>query len=157
MRSFLAERRRSIRVAAEIYFGPFRLDLHAGELFKGATRMRVQQHPLRLLQLLIDGQGMLVTREEIRARLWPNGTIVDFEHSINSAINKLRAALADTAEDPTYVETVARKGYRFLAPVRRVGDPVELPTQTLGSLQGVSQISHYPVHGLNPNGGMGRE
>src|SRR5216684_3997642 len=98
MRSFLAERRRSIRVAAEIYFGPFRLDLRAGELFKGATRMRVQQHPLRLLQLLIDAQGMLVTREEIRSRLWPNGTIVDFEHSINSAINKLRAVLADTAD-----------------------------------------------------------
>ena len=142
-------------MAAEIYFGPFRLDLRAGELFKGATRMRVQQHPLRLLQLLIDAQGMLVTREEIRSRLWPNGTIVDFEHSINSAINKLRAALADTAEDPTYVETVARKGYRFLAPVRRVGEPVEMPSQALGSLQGGSEISHYRVQELIARGGMG--
>src|SRR5260370_371333 len=101
------------------------------------------------------GEGMVVPREEIKARLWPNGTIVDFEHSINSAINKLRAALADTAEDPTYVETVARKGYRFLAPVRRVGEPVELPTQALGSLQGGSEISHYRVQELIASGGMG--
>src|SRR5258708_37916529 len=148
MRSFVAERRSSIRVAAEISFGPFRLDLDAGELFKGATRMRIQQHPLTLLQLLIDRQGMLVTREEIRSRLWPNGTIVDFEHSINSAINKLRAALADTAEHPSYVETVPRKGYRFLAAVRRVGRPGEMPPRALASLPVGSEISHYRVHEL---------
>ena len=142
-------------MAAEIYFGPFRLDPSAGELFKGVTRMRIQQHPLTLLQLLIDRDGSLVTREEIRSRLWPNGTIVDFEHSINSAINKLRAVLSDTAEQPAYVETVARKGYRFLAPVRRVGEPGAIPSPALDILPGATEISHYRVHALIATGGMG--
>lgn len=142
-------------MAAELYFGPYRLDLHAGELFNGGTRIRVQQHPLRLLQLLIDHQGTLVTREEIRSRLWPNGTIVDFEHSINSAINKLRVALGDIAEKPTYVETVARKGYRFLAEVRPVGERVEIPEQqTLSELPEGSEISHYRVQEMIASGGM---
>ena len=109
----------------QIQFGPFRLDPRTGELFKSGRRIRVQQHPLTLLQLLLDHPGEVVTRDEIRDRLWPNGVVVDFEHSINSAVNKLRAALADTAENPTYVETVARKGYRFLPPIERVAVPGE--------------------------------
>src|SRR5690349_13966681 len=98
-------------------FGPFRLDLTAGELCIGGQRIRLQEQPFQLLKMLVEHPGEVVTRDEIRQQLWPNGTVVEFDQSINAAIKKLCLALNDSAEEPRYVETVARRGYRFIAPV----------------------------------------
>jgi DNA-binding winged helix-turn-helix (wHTH) protein/Tol biopolymer transport system component len=98
-------------------FGLFELDLATGELRKNGVRVRLQEQPLRILEALIENPGKLVTREQLRDRLWPSDTFVDFERSLNAAIAKLRQTLGDSAEQPVYIETVARKGYRFVAPV----------------------------------------
>ena len=102
-----------------VCFGRFKLDLTAGELFDEQRRIRLQEQPFQLLRMLIDRPGEVLTREEIRHQLWPNGTVVEFDHSINAAIKKLRIALGDSAEEPQYVETVARHGYRWKGPVAR--------------------------------------
>jgi len=98
-------------------FGVFELDLHAGELRRNGMRVRLQEQPFQVLTQLLESPGHVVTREELRGRLWPADTFVDFDHSLNAAIRRLRDALGDSAENPTFVETVARRGYRFLAPV----------------------------------------
>jgi DNA-binding winged helix-turn-helix (wHTH) protein len=100
-----------------VRFGGFELDLRAGELRKDGHLARLQEKPLRVLRLLVERGGELVTREELQRKLWPNDTIVDFEHGINTAIKKLRQALADSPEVPTYIETIPRRGYRLLVPV----------------------------------------
>jgi len=102
-------------------FGVFEVDLVAGELRKGGVRIRLQEQPFQLLACLIERSGDLVTREELRQKLWPADTFVDFDHSLNTAINKLREALGDSASNPRYIETLARRGYRFLAPVQAEG------------------------------------
>ena len=99
------------------HFGPFKVDLQLGELVADGSKVKLQEQPLQILTLLIERPGELVTREEIRQKLWPNETFVDFEHSINTAVKKLRAALGDDPENPCYIETVPRHGYLFLAPV----------------------------------------
>ena len=98
-------------------FGVFEVDLAAGELRKNGTRIRLQEQPFQILVYLLDRAGEVVAREELRQKLWPADTFVDFDHSLNTAINKLREALGDSASSPRYVETLARRGYRFLAPV----------------------------------------
>lgn len=98
-------------------FGPFAADFAARELVKGGVRVRIQEQPLRILEALIEKPGELVTRETLKERLWPSDTFVDFERSLNASVARLRQALNDSAEEPVYVETVARKGYRFIAPV----------------------------------------
>src|SRR5438309_967221 len=98
-------------------FGVFELDLHAGELRRQGMRVRLQEQPFQLLVQLLEKPGEVVTREELRNRLWPADTFVDFDHSLNAAIRRLRDALGDSAENPRFVETVARRGYRFLTPV----------------------------------------
>src|SRR6266567_3752953 len=100
-----------------IRFGEFELDVRAAELRKGERRIRLQEQPFQILLMLLDHSGEVVTREEIRKRLWPNDTIVEFEHSIGTAIKKLRQALGDEAESPCYVETLPRRGFRLLVPV----------------------------------------
>ena len=102
-----------------IRFGVFEVNLVAGELRKGGARIRLQEQPFQVLALLLERPGDVVSREEIRQQLWPADTFVDFDHSLNTAVNKLREALGDSASSPRYVETVARRGYRFLAPVER--------------------------------------
>jgi DNA-binding winged helix-turn-helix (wHTH) protein len=104
-----------------VCFGPFKLDLKAGELHKSGRKIRLQEQPFQVLKMLVERAGELVTREELRKRLWPNDTIVEFDHSINAAVKRLRDALGDSAEKPTYVETVARRGYRLMVPVEWVG------------------------------------
>jgi len=110
----------SAKPCSGVRFGPFRLDLTAGELHKDDRKIRLQEQPFRVLKLLVERPGEVVTREELQKKLWPNDTIVEFDHSINAAIKRLRNALGDTAEKPKYVETVARRGYRLLVPVEWV-------------------------------------
>src|SRR5579883_2678525 len=94
-------------------FGPFSVDLRAGELFKGKKKIKVQQLPLQVLGALLERPGEVVEREELKARLWPADTFVDFEHGLNTAIKKLRQALSDSTAKPRYIETLPKKGYRF--------------------------------------------
>jgi Tol biopolymer transport system component/DNA-binding winged helix-turn-helix (wHTH) protein len=98
-------------------FGVYELDLRAGELRRNGIKVKLQEQPFQVLTELLERPGQVVTREELRNRLWPADTYVDFDHSLNAAIRRLRDALGDSAENPTFVETVARRGYRFLAPV----------------------------------------
>jgi TolB-like protein/DNA-binding winged helix-turn-helix (wHTH) protein/Tfp pilus assembly protein PilF len=98
-------------------FGSFEVDIVSGELRRQGLKIRLQDQPFRLLVLLLGRAGDVVTREEIREKLWPADTYVDFDHSLNTAVKKLREALGDSAEAPRYVETLARRGYRFIAPV----------------------------------------
>jgi cholera toxin transcriptional activator len=100
-------------------FGIFEIDASAGELRKNGVRVKLQEQPFQVLVMLLEAQGSVVTREEISARLWGSDTFVDFDQSLNTAINKIREALGDSASNPRYVETQARKGYRFLGAVER--------------------------------------
>jgi DNA-binding winged helix-turn-helix (wHTH) protein/tetratricopeptide (TPR) repeat protein len=101
-------------------FGPYLVDLTAGEICKNSSRIRLQEKPLRVLALLAERQGQVVTREELKQRLWPEETFVDFETGLNTAVSKLRDALSDSAENPRYIETIPRRGYRFISPVEFV-------------------------------------
>ncbi|HEY1215026.1 MAG TPA: winged helix-turn-helix domain-containing protein, partial [Bryobacteraceae bacterium] len=98
-------------------FGVFELNLRARELLKRGIKIKLQEQPFRLLALLLEHPGEVVTREQLRSTLWPEDTFVDFEHSVNAAVAKLRQALGDSAENPRFIETVPRRGYRFIAPV----------------------------------------
>ncbi len=102
---------------AIVRFGVFEANLRGSELCKNGFRIKLQELPFKILALLLERPGELVTREELRQKLWPEGTFVDFEHGLNTAIMKLRAALDDSADKPRFIETVARHGYRFIAPV----------------------------------------
>src|SRR5215469_14858397 len=97
-----------------IRFGPFAMDENAGELFKDGLKVRLQEQPLQILQTLLECPGQVVTREVLRKRAWPSDTFVDFDHGINNAINRLREALGDTAETPRFIETLPKRGYRFI-------------------------------------------
>jgi len=103
-----------------IRFGGFELDLQSGELSRNGIRKRLQGQPLQLLKLLLQHPGQIVTREHIQQYLWPDGTVVEFEHSVNAAVKRLRAALDDDADNPTVIETIPRRGYRFIAHVENV-------------------------------------
>jgi TolB-like protein/DNA-binding winged helix-turn-helix (wHTH) protein len=100
--------------SGRLRFGVFEVDLRAGELTKRGLRIRLQEQPFQVLAMLLEKPGELVTREELREKIWGE-TVVDFDHGLNKAINKIREALGDSAENPRFVETVARRGYRFLA------------------------------------------
>ena len=104
-------------VRSLVRFGVFEVDRGSGELRKRGVRIRLQEQPLKILMLLLDRPGEIVTREQLRQILWPEGTFVDFEHSLNAAVAKLRQSLGDSAENPRFVETIPRRGYRFIAPV----------------------------------------
>ncbi len=105
-------------------FGPFELSQEAGELRKSGIHLKLQDQPFQVLCALLDHPGELVTREQLRRQLWPEGTFVDFEHGLNTAIKKLRDVLSDDAEAPRYIETVPRKGYRFIFPLSGDGGVV---------------------------------
>jgi cholera toxin transcriptional activator len=120
-----------------VRFGVFELDLAAGELRKNGVKLRLQEQPLQVLTLLLERAGDVVTRDEIRQKLWPADTFVDFDHSLNTAVNKLRETLGDSASSPRYIETLARRGYRFIAPLQNhvgtaaPGCPVERSSAAL--------------------------
>lgn len=103
-----------------IKFGPYVVDMRSGELRKNGIRIRLQEKPLRVLALLAEWQGELVTREELKKQLWPSDTFVDFETGLNTAVSKLRDALSDKAEEPRFIETIPRRGYRFISSVEVV-------------------------------------
>jgi DNA-binding winged helix-turn-helix (wHTH) protein len=100
-----------------VRFGPFALDLRAGEVHKHGTKIRLHGQPVQVLGVLVERPGDVVTREELRARLWGSETFVDFEHGLHAAVNKLRVALNDAADHPRYIETIPRRGYRFIGTI----------------------------------------
>jgi len=106
-----------------VKFGPFEADLHTHEIWKFGVKIKLVGQPFEILAILLRKPGELVTREEFRALLWPSDTFVDFDHGLNAAVNKLREALSDSAEAPKYVETLPRRGYRFIAAVERPTEP----------------------------------
>jgi DNA-binding winged helix-turn-helix (wHTH) protein len=110
-------------------FGSYEVDLHSGELSKKGTRLRLQPQPVQILAALLERPGELVTREELQRRLWPDDTFVDFERGLNTAIKKLRAALCDEADTPRYIETLPRRGYRFIAEVSMPPETSQIPEQ----------------------------
>ena len=107
-----------------VRFGPFELDLRVGELRKAGVRLTLQEQPFKVLECLVERPGELVTREELRQRLWHADTFVDFEHGVNAAVKRLRETLGDSAETPQFIETLPRRGYRFIAPVEWDQPPV---------------------------------
>ena len=120
------------QLRGRLRFGVFELDLRAGELRKRGLRVRLQEQPFQVLAVLLENPGEVVTREEFQKKLWPANTFVDFDHGLNKAVNKIREALGDSAESPRFVETVARRGYRFLAEVT-VADAAPIRSAELGT------------------------
>ena len=112
-------------------FGPFEVDLQAAELRKNGIRIRLQEQPFQILRILLERRGQVVLREEIQKRLWPDDTVVEFDHSINAAVRRLRDALQDSADKPRYIETVARRGYRFIGEVDPSANPRRRPPRPL--------------------------
>src|SRR5205823_10876202 len=98
-------------------FCAFELDAQSGELRKNGSKLKIQEQPLQILAMLLERPGVPVTREELRNHLWPADTFVDFDHSINAGIKRLREVLSDDPENPRFIETLPRRGYRFIAPV----------------------------------------
>src|SRR5438874_10320684 len=113
-----------------VKFVGFEFDLATGELRKAGMRIKLQEQPTQVLIALVERAGNLVTREDLRERLWAKDTFVDFDHSVTIAINKIRDALGDCATDPEYIETIPRRGYRFLPPVEGVGSPLASVART---------------------------
>ncbi len=144
--------------AARYKFGLYEADLRSGELFRSGQKLRMQEQPFQVLVALLERPGEVVTREDLRQRLWPSDTFVDFDHSLNTAINKLRDALGDGAANPRFIETLPRRGYRFIAPVQEVAsngtDEADVSTQTvvpaLVSAPPVQKISGAELPKANP-------
>jgi eukaryotic-like serine/threonine-protein kinase len=144
-------------------FGAFELDLKAGELHHAERTVLLQEQPFKVLLMLVEHHSDVVLREHLRKKLWPNDTVVEFDHAINTAIKKIRRALGDSAENPQYIETVARRGYRLMVPVEWVDAG---PDQTVGALPATEpdvsaanltgkKVSHYRVLEILGGGGMG--
>jgi len=120
-----------IPVSQLVRFDRFELDLRAGELRKGGLRIRLQEQPLLVLQALLEKPGELVTCEELQDKIWPADTFVDFDHGLHAAVNRLRTALSDSAERPRYVETVSRRGYRFIGKVENSDELIRVPPRLI--------------------------
>jgi DNA-binding winged helix-turn-helix (wHTH) protein/Tol biopolymer transport system component len=108
---------------SRVAFGLFEADLLTGELWKAGRRIRLQTQPFKVLAALLENPGHIVTREDLQLRLWGPDTIVDFDHSLGTAVNKIREALGDSADNPRFIETLSRRGYRFIAPVQVLSEP----------------------------------
>ena len=113
--------------AKPVRFGLFEVDPASGELRKDGLKVKLQGQPVQVLTALLEHPGEVVTREELRQRLWPSDTFVDFEHNLNSAVKRLREALGDLADNPRFIETLPRHGYRFIAPIKEPEQPSRTP------------------------------
>src|SRR5437868_12181042 len=107
----------AIKTRGMVHFGEFELDAAAGQLYRKGAKLRLQEQPSQILQVLLQRPGEVVTREELQQKIWPSDTFVDFDHGINNAIKRLREALGDAAETPHYIETLPRRGYRFIGKI----------------------------------------
>ena len=140
-----------------VRFGPFEADLHTRELRKHGLKLKVQEQPFQVLAMLLARPGELVTREEIRSRLWPKDTFVDFDHALNAAVRRLRDALNENAESPRFVETLPRRGYRFIAPVVKLNieeaaqPEAEITRNPTGAIRGA------PETGVSPSEKVARQ
>jgi serine/threonine protein kinase len=148
---------RSFRGIRVIRFNDFELDVKAFELRRQGARVRLQEQPLRILTALLERPGEVVARDEIRKRLWPNDTAVEVSHGINAAVQRLREALGESAENPRYIETMARRGYRFIAPVEiTLRTPSDTPAEAdAGETPPPEAVSHFRVLDRLGIGGMG--
>ncbi len=119
-------------VTRRLRFGPYSTDLRTGELYKRGKKIKVQQLPMQVLAALLEKPGEVIAREELKSRLWPADTFVDFEHGLNTAIKKLRLALGDNSAKPKYIETLPKKGYRFNGQLEEAGgkSPAKPPRPT---------------------------
>ena len=136
----------------KVRFGPFELDIQLGELRKSGIRLKLQGQPIQILEMLLAKPGELVTREEIQQRLWPADTFVDFDHGLNTAVKKLRQALGDEVDAPRYIDTLPKRGYRFIGEVEK-----EPPREVTAAAAGVtalqperSRSDGVPENGLPP-------
>ena len=138
---------------ARLSFGLYEIDLQTGELWKAGFRIKLQGQPFKVLTTLLEKPGQVVTREELQARLWGKDTVVDFDHSLGTAINKIREALGDSAENPRFIETLSRRGYRFIAPVGVVEPAPDTQAELTEVARSTTRLVVPPprVHPL-PNG-----
>lgn len=132
------------RPARRYRFGAYEADAASGELRRQGLRVKLNAQPFQVLLLLLERPGEVLTREEISHELWPDGTFVDYEHGVNSAVNRIREALGDKAGHARFVETLARRGYRFVAPVERI-DPGENPAPSASSSPAASVQTALPA------------
>jgi len=145
-------------------FGVFEVDLGAGELRKSGKRIRLQEQPFQVLVTLLENAGRVVTRDDLRQKIWPADTFVDFDHSLNTAVNKIRESLGDSATSPRFIETLARRGYRFIAPVdgKEVtispapGTPPEGSSQSPSAASPATEVLHPDLHVPVPHRGLVR-
>src|SRR5580704_1214555 len=132
-----------LQAAPIVRFGPYEINLASGELSKFGYRIRLQPKSFLVLRALLMRPGDVVTREDLKAQLWPENTFVEFESSLNVAVRRLREVLSDDAQKPTYIETVPRRGYRFVGIAERIEIPADTPARLLpvhGDARGVAQI-----------------
>jgi len=132
------------RSSGIVRFGVFEVDLRAGELYKAGHKIKLQIQPFHALALLLERPGEVVTREEFEKRLWPGDTFVDFDHSLNTAIKKLRQALGDNKENPRFVETLPKRGYRFIGKLECMAPP---PAKIFVPSSGIGQLARLCANG----------
>jgi DNA-binding winged helix-turn-helix (wHTH) protein/TolB-like protein len=138
-------------MADHVQFGPFSFELSAGALRKNGLAVRLQPQPARVLAVLVTRAGDIVSRDELRQQIWPEGTFVDFERGLNFSIAQVRAALGDTADSPRYIETLPKRGYRFIAPVSREG---AIPERAALQDQ-AARLPSSPLAAQSPKSSMG--
>jgi Tol biopolymer transport system component/DNA-binding winged helix-turn-helix (wHTH) protein len=136
----------SPQLPSVVRFGAYEADLLSGELRKSGIRLKIQDRPFQILAILLEQPGMVVTREQLQKRLWPEDTFVDFEHGLNTAINKLRDALSDEADNPRFIETLPKRGYRFIAPV----SVSAAPRAHLQTVPPASPPTPFPIPAISP-------
>jgi len=128
-----------------VRFGVFEADFAAGELRRQGIKIKLQEQPLQILEVLLERPGEIVSRDELQKRVWPADTFVDFDHGLYSAINRLREALGDSSGTPRYIETVARRGYRFVAPIDRHATTTDRATVKRGLVVPPPSLPQRPL------------
>jgi len=133
---------------SRVRFGRFELDQAVGELYRDGEPVRLQEHPRQVLVALLERPGEILTRDDLRERLWTSDTFVDFEHGLNTAVKKARQALGDSAEAPQFIETLARRGYRFIGRVEALEpEAVSVPSASAGTI--APSLPRHTVRGLH--------